>query len=286
MNPKLRKDIKTTAMVVLSALVYAFSIKVFVRAGSLFPGGFTGVTLLFTRYMMDFHGVSIPFGVVYALLNLVPTVLVYKYVGKRFALFSVLQYGLVSLFTIILPTITLTADLILIAVFGGIIGGFGISLALNANASTGGTDFIAIYASNKTRLETWSYIMYGNMIVIGLAGYLFGWDKALYSIIYQFCSTYVVSQRHMRFKLRALNLITDFPDEVSAGIYTISRHGITRIWGEGGYSHTTKCMLYMVVNAFEVDEVVEAAKAADPKVFISISNAERVIGNYSQKPLE
>lgn len=286
MNQQQKKDIKTMLMVILSALVYAFSIKVFVRAGALFPGGFTGVSLLFTRYMLDYQGINIPFGVVYALLNIIPTILVYKYVGKRFALFSVLQYALVSLFTLILPTITLTADIILIAVFGGIIGGFGISLALNANASTGGTDFIAIYASNKTRVETWSYIMYGNMVVILLAGFLFGWEKALYSIVYQFCSTYIVSQRHMRFKLRALNLITDFPDDVCASIYKISRHGITRIWGEGGYSHQSKCMLYMVVNAFEVDEVVEAAKRADAKVFISISSSERVIGNYYQKPLD
>jgi uncharacterized membrane-anchored protein YitT (DUF2179 family) len=286
MNRQQKKDIQTMLMVILSALVYAFSIKVFVRAGALFPGGFTGVSLLFTRYMLDYQGINIQFGVVYALLNIVPTILVYKYVGKRFALFSVLQYALVSLFTLILPTITLTADIILIAVFGGIIGGFGISLALNANASTGGTDFIAIYASNKTRVESWSYIMYGNMVVILLAGFLFGWEKALYSIVYQFCSTYIVSQRHMRFKLRALNLITDFPDDVCASIYKISRHGITRIWGEGGYSHQSKCMLYMVVNAFEVDEVVEAAKRADPKVFISIASSERVIGNYYQKPLD
>ncbi len=286
MNQQQKKDIQTTLMVILSALVYAFSIKVFVRAGALFPGGFTGISLLFTRYMLDYQGIDIPFGVVYALLNIIPTLLVYKYVGRRFALFSVLQYALVSLFTILLPTITLTADIILIAVFGGIIGGFGISLALNANASTGGTDFIAIYASNKTRTETWSYIMYGNMVVILLAGFLFGWEKALYSIVYQFCSTYIVSQRHMRFKLRALNLITDFPDEVCASIYKISRHGITRIWGEGGYSRQSKCMLYMVVNAFEVDEVVAAAKRVDPKVFISISTSERVIGNYYQKPLD
>ncbi|TFG82234.1 MAG: hypothetical protein E4G74_02970, partial [Erysipelotrichales bacterium] len=234
MHSKWVKDVKTTLMVILSALVYAFGIRVFVRAGLLFPGGFTGISLLFTRYMLDFQGINIPFGVVYALLNLVPTFLVYKYVGKRFALFSVLQYALVSLFTLILPDITLTGDIILIAVFGGIIGGFGISLALNANASTGGTDFIAIYFSNKTRVETWSYIMYGNMVMLLLAGYLFGWDKALYSIIYQFCSTYIVSQRHMRFKLRALHLITVVPDEVCASIYQISRHGITRIWGEGG----------------------------------------------------
>lgn len=286
MNQQQKKDIQTTLMVILSALVYAFSIKVFVRAGALFPGGFTGISLLFTRYMLDYQGIYLPFGVVYALLNIIPTLLVYKYVGRRFALFSVLQYALVSLFTILLPTITLTADIILIAVFGGIIGGFGISLALNANASTGGTDFIAIYASNKTRTETWSYIMYGNMVVILLAGFLFGWEKALYSIVYQFCSTYIVSQRHMRFKLRALNLITAFPDEVCASIYKISRHGITRIWGEGGYSRQSKCMLYMVVNAFEVDEVVAAAKRGDPKVFISISSSERVIGNYYQKPLD
>ncbi|MBN2850759.1 MAG: YitT family protein [Erysipelotrichaceae bacterium] len=281
-----KKDLKTGLMVVLSALVYSFAIKGFVRAGELFPGGFSGISVLFTRSMSEFFSISIPFGLVYGLLNIGPTLLVYKVVGKRFALFSVLHYVLVSIFTSVFPDIALTGDIFLISVFGGILGGLGVSLALNANASTGGTDFIAIYASSKARVPVWTYIMYANTLVLVLAGYLFGWEKALYSIIYQFCSTYVVSQRHMRFKLKTIHLVTAFPDEVTRSIYASTRHGITRIWGEGGYSHQEKCMLYTVVNAFEVDDVIEAAKSADPRVFISISGAERVIGNYYQKPLE
>jgi len=286
MSSRLRKDIQTTAMIIVSAMIYSFAIKTFVRAGGLFPGGFAGISTLFTRSMSQFFHIEIPFGLIYILLNIVPTILVYKLVGKRFTFFSVMQYGLVSVFTSILPTVTLTGDLFLIAVFGGILGGFGISLALNANASSGGTDFIAIYASSKAHVQTWSYILYGNMVVLAIAGYLFGWDKALYSIVFQFVSTYIVSNRHLRFKLKTLHLITDHPDAVCDQIYASTRHGITRIWGEGGYSRSTKCMLYMVVNAFEVEDVVEAAKKADPKVFISISDAERVIGNYYQKPLD
>lgn len=286
MNQRLKKDIKTTIFIILSALIYSFSLKVFVQAGQLFPGGFSGISLLITRSLKTYANISIPFSLVYLLLNAGPTLLVYKYVGKRFTIFSVMQYLLVSLFVQILPSYQITGDIILIAVFGGILSGFGNSLALRVNASSGGTDFIAIYASTKVHVPTWTYILYGNTVVLIIAGLLFGWQQALYSIIYQFCSTQVVTSQHLRYKLMSLFIITEKPDEITAKIFSGTRHGITKIWGEGGFSKQPKCMLFMVVNAFEVDDVVEAAKAIDPHVFIDISKSERIIGNYYQKPLD
>ena len=124
------------------------------------------------------------------------------------------------------------------------------------------------------------------MALLSIAGFLFGWEEALYSIIYQFVVTQVIESRYERFKYMALNMITEHPNEVSAAIFKATRHGITKLWGEGGYSRKPKCMLYMVVNAFEVNDVVQAAKSVDPTIFISISKAEKIIGNYFLKPLE
>jgi uncharacterized membrane-anchored protein YitT (DUF2179 family) len=84
----------------------------------------------------------------------------------------------------------------------------------------------------------------------------------------------------------SLRLFTDKPDEIIEAVLRTTRHGITKLWGEGGYSKQPKCMLYMVVNAFEVEEIVMIAQSVDSKVFIDISKTERVLGNYYRKPME
>ena len=166
--------------------------------------------------LSKFGTIEIPFSVFYFLLNIPLTLLVYKYVGHRFTIFSVLQYSLTSLFTELLPTFPITSDMLLIAVFGGIVGGLAISIALRSDASSGGTDFIAIYASTKYNAPTWSYVMYFNAAMLIVAGVLFGWEQALYSIIYQFCSTQVVQGMHLRYKLNSLFIITEKPEERTA----------------------------------------------------------------------
>ncbi len=281
-----QKDLKTLSVVIVSALLYALSLKMFIQAGGLYPGGFSGISVLSTRLIFKYTGINVPFALFYISLNIIPTFLVFKYVGKRFTIFSVIQYSLVSLFTLLIPNINVTGDIILISVFGGILAGFATSLSLSVNASGGGTDFLAIYAANKFKREPWSAVMAGNVVILGIAGIFFGWDKALYSIIYQFVYSQVVSARHLRYKHVSLIIITQNPDEMMSKIFATLRHGITKLWGEGGYSHTPRSVLYMVINEFEVEEVVQACKTVDPNVFISINKTERVIGNYYQKPLE
>ena len=87
------------------------------------------------------------------------------------------------------PDITITYDTLLIAIFGGIINGAAISLSLIAGASAGGTDFISIYFSEKRGIDAWNYIFMANVVILMTAGVLFGFDRALYSIIFQFCTT-------------------------------------------------------------------------------------------------
>ena len=286
MNQTVKKNIKTTVVIIFSALLSAITINVFVYSGGFFPGGFSGISVLINRSMIQYFGVDIPYGLLYVLMNIFPTILVYKYVGKRFTTFSILQYGLVSLFTLILPVVKLDYDIILITIFGGIFSGISVVLSLMQNASGGGTDFIAIYASNRYRKPIFNYILYGNMVILSVAGLLFGWEKALYSIIYQYVSTQVIESRYQRYKYSTLHMITNHPEEVSQTIFKNTRHGITKLKAEGMYSKSEKTMLYMVVNAFEVNDVVSAAKEADPKIFITISKADKIVGNYYLKPME
>lgn len=286
MSQTVKKNIKTTLVIIFSAFLSAITINVFVYSGGFFPGGFSGISVLINRSLIEYTGIDIPYGLLYVLMNIFPTILVYKYVGKRFTTYSILQYGLVSLFTLILPVVKLDYDIILITIFGGIFSGISVVLSLMQNASGGGTDFIAIYASNRYRKPIFNYILYANMGILSIAGILFGWEKALYSIIYQYVSTQVIESRYQRYKFSTLHMITNHPEEVSQAIFKNTRHGITKMDAQGMYSKSDKSVLFMVVNAFEVNDVVTAAKEADPKIFITVSKADKIVGNYYLKPME
>ncbi len=286
MNQTVKKNVKTTLVIIFSAFLSAITINIFVYSGGFFPGGFAGISVLINRSLLEYTGINLPYGVLYIAMNLLPTILVYKYVGKRFTTFSILHYALASVFTLILPVVKLDYDIILITIFGGIFSGISVVLSLMQNASGGGTDFIAIYVSNRYRKPIFNYILYGNMVVLSIAGLLFGWEKALYSIIYQYVSTQVIESRYQRYKYSTLHMITNHPDEVSQSIFKSTRHGITKVDAQGMYSKSSRSMLYMVVNEFEVNDVVIAAKEADPKIFITISKADRIVGNYYLKPME
>lgn len=283
---ELGRDLTRVCAVFLSAFVYSIAIKVFVNAGDLFPAGFSGVAQLLTRIFSTYFDIEVPFSLLYLLLNIGPTILVFKYVGRKFTILSILQYVSVSFFVAVLPQFPITDDILLIAVFGGIVAGIGNSIALTNDASTGGTDFLAIYASTKYNLPTWNYVMMGNACVLMIAGVLFGWERAMYSIIYQFCNTTMVSKIHMRYQLRTLFIVTENPDEVCNAIFRAARHGVTKFWCEGGYSHTPKSFLYLTCNAFQVNTIVHHIKETDPHAFINIMKTEKVVGNYYQQPLQ
>lgn len=283
---QIREDITKVLAVLLSAFVYSIALKVFVNAGDLFPAGFSGIAQLLVRIFSTYLHIDIPFSLIYLLLNVGPTILVFRHVGKRFTVLSMLQYISVSFFVAVMPQFPITDDLLLIAVFGGIVAGIGNSIALTNDASTGGTDFLAIYASSKYNLPTWNYVMMANACVLAIAGLLFGWEKAMYSIIYQFCNTSMVAKIHMRYQLRTLFIVTENPEEVCDAIFHACRHGITKLWGEGGYSHSPKSFLYLTCNAFQVGEIVHHIKKTDPYAFINVMKTEKVIGNYYQQPLQ
>ncbi len=282
----LKKDVITFFLMMLSAFVYSIAITSFSNVGGLYPGGFSGISRIIVDVFSRFFNIHIPFGLLYFVLNLFPTILVFRYIGKRFTIFSVIQYVFVSIFTMILKPILVVDDPLLIAVFGGLLGGVGIGLALHNNASSGGTDFIAIYVSNRYNRSVWNYVMLANALILCIAGVLFGWEKALYSIIYQFVSTQVVERLHERYKMETLTIITKHPDEVSQKVLSGTRHGITEIKAEGVYSHKDTTMLYMVINTFQKRQVVKAVLSVDPAAFINIQTTTAVIGNYYQQPLD
>jgi uncharacterized membrane-anchored protein YitT (DUF2179 family) len=135
-------------IVFFASLLYAWNLRCFAKTAGLFPGGFSGLSLLLQQIGLDFIHVSIPFSVFNIGLNLVPTYIAYKFIGKKFTLYSIIVIVLTSIFTDMLPAYVFTKDVLLISVFGGLINGFAISLCLNVGTTTGGTDFISRLMAN------------------------------------------------------------------------------------------------------------------------------------------
>lgn len=281
-----KKDIRNILMIIVSSFLYAYGLQTFVKWGNLYPSGFAGISRLVIQIIHDMAGVEIPFALVYFGLNIFVTILVWKRIGHKFILFSFLWYSLASFFTAFMNFNVITNDQLLIAVFGGILNGISIGLALNANASSGGTDFIAIDLSARLNRPTWNYILFINALVLAIAGIRSGWSLALYSIIFQFASTQVVNAMYSRYKLSRMEIITDYPEDVSQRIFRLYRHGITQIQVLGVYKHRRHSLLMLTVNQSQVANIVKAVKKVDPMAFVTVYEVEKVIGNFYQQPVE
>ena len=271
-------------IVFFASLLYAWNLRCFAKTAGLFPGGFSGLSLLLQQIGLDFIHVSIPFSVFNIGLNLVPTYIAYKFIGKKFTGYSCLMIVVSGILTDIVPSFPMTQDILLISIFGGLINALAISLCLFANATSGGTDFIAIFLSEKYGIDSWNYIFAGNVVILGIAGALFGWDKALYSIIFQYTSTQVLHVLYKRYQKQTLIIVTKRPEDVYEAIAEITHHDATLIKGEGCYSKQECDVLYSVVGRDEVNKVVNTVRKTDPQAFVNMIRTENLAGRFYQRP--
>lgn len=276
-------EVKRYGCAVIAAVIFAVNIKTFVRAGGLYPGGFNGLTLLIQGVFREFAGMEIPYTLINVVLNAVPVLIGLKYIGVKFTLSSCVVIVLSSILTDLIPSQPITYDPLLISIFGGLINGFVVSLCLIGNTSSGGTDFIAIYFSEKNGQDIWNYILCGNAVILLAAGLLFGWDKALYSIIFQFTSTQMVQMLHQRYKKHTLFIITRHPDEVYEEISKLSHHSATRLDGTGCYSGDNTAMIYSVVSREEAKLLVKKVAEVDPQAFVNIIKTDFINGRFYYK---
>lgn len=286
MSFDLKKDGKRIIVICIASVIMAVNTKTFVRTGGLYPGGVMGVAILIQGIFEKFFHMEIPYTIVNLLLNMIPIYIGFRYIGKKFTLYSCLMIVLSSVLTDIIPGHVITYDTLLISIFGGIICGFVISLCLVMNATTGGTDFIAIFLSERKGVDSWNLIMGVNVIIILAAGVLFGWDKALYSIIFQYASTQILHMLYKKYQKQTLFIVTNKPKEVCNAINVVSMHGATILRGEGSYEHCERDIVYSVVSKEESKEVVRAVKDADNGAFVNAIRTEELFGRFYQRPTE
>lgn len=280
----MENTIRRTVMVVVAAVIMAVNLKTFVRTGGLIPGGFTGLTRLLQEISEMLWGIEPPFTAINLTLNAIPILISFKFIGKKFTMYSCLMIVLSGLITDFIPSYTLTTDTLLVAVFGGLFNAVAIAICLMANATSGGTDFIAIFLSEKFDIDSWNYIFAMNVVILAVAGCLFNWEKALYSIIFQFTSTQVLHSLHRRYQKQTLLIITQKPDEIYAAIREMTNHDATLIKGEGCYLKKECNILYSVVGRDEVRKVLKRVRETDPAAFVNMIRTESLSGRFYQRP--
>lgn len=273
---------KRIIFITIGAVLMAVALELFLVPNSVIDGGITGISIMVA------HLTGLPLGVFIFILNLPFLFIGFKQIGKTFA-FSTL-YGIIvmSVCTQLLHHVHAFTDEKLLAVlFGGIILGGGVGLAIRFGGSLDGTEIIAILASKKFNMPVGQIIMIFNVFIFVLAGFIFEWDSAMYSMV-----TYYLATKVMDIVVegidesKSVTIISSDYEEISEAIMTRLGRSTTYIQARGGYSREETQMVYCVVSRIEVAKLKSIIQEIDPKAFIAIEHVSDVMGgNFNKKQI-
>jgi uncharacterized membrane-anchored protein YitT (DUF2179 family) len=271
---------KKVIVVILGALLNAISMNLFLIPANVYSSGFAGIAQLLSKVLTQYTPLTVSMGFLLLLLNIPVAILGWKKVGKSFTLFSFISVLVTSFFLEIIPIKELSHDILLNAVFGGVILAIGVGFTLKWGASTGGLDIIAMVLSRLKDKPVGTYMFTLNAIIIVTAGYLYGWEKALYTLVTLYTSTRVIDAIHTRHEKLTAIIITSHGEELKNAIQAKLVRGITTLPAKGAYTNETKDMLMIVITRYELFDLERIIKEVDPKAFTNIIETASVVGFF------
>lgn len=271
---------KKFTAVLAGAALNAVAMNFFLIPANVYASGFTGISQLLFSISKDYLPFTIPTGISLFLLNIPVTILGWKKVGKSFTLFSFISVVLMSLFLEIIPIQKLSDDILLNAVFGGVIAAVGVGLTLKWGASTGGLDIIAMILSRMKDRPVGSYIFILNALIIISAGLLYGWENALYTLVTLYVSTRVIDTIHTRHVKLTAMIITKKTEDMKKAIHAKLVRGITVVPAKGAFSNESRDMLIIVLTRYELFDLERIIKDVDPNAFTNIVQTTGIFGFF------
>jgi uncharacterized membrane-anchored protein YitT (DUF2179 family) len=270
-------------IVIIGALLNAVSMNLFLIPANIYSSGFTGIAQLLSKVLSEHTPLNVSMAFLLLLLNIPVAILGWIKVGKSFTIYSFISVVLSSLFLTIIPVKELSHDILLNAVFGGVILAVGVGITLKWGASTGGLDIIAMVLSRMKDKPIGPYMFILNGIIIATAGFLYGWEKALYTLVTLYASTRVIDAIHTRYaKLTAL-IVTKKADELKKAIHAKLIRGITMIPAKGAFSNESRNMLMIVITRYELFDLERIIKDVDPNAFTNIVQTNNVYGFFRRE---
>lgn len=272
---------KRIAIVIAGALLNAIALNFFLIGANVYASGFTGMAQLIATIFREYLGIDfLSTGIILFLLNVPVAILGWYKVGKGFTIYSVLSVLFTTLFLEIIPIFILSEDIMLNAVFGGVIGGVGVGITLKWGASTGGSDIIAMILSRLKDKPIGGYLMAINGMIIIVAGILNEPENALYTLIGLYVTTRVIDGIHTRHEKVTAMIVTKKADELQEAIHKTMVRGITILPVIGAYTKENKYMLYLVITRYELYDLEQIIQEVDENAFTNVIQTAGVYGFF------
>lgn len=271
---KLSQYVKKYIYIFIGSIITAVGLEIFLIPNNIIDGGVVGISIMLSAIT------GLPFGAFLILINLPFLYLGYRHIGKAFAIATTFAVISLSFWSgVFLPILPVTTDYFLAAVFGGIITGTGVGLIIRNGGSLDGTEIVAILADKKTVFSVGEIVMFINLFILSSASLVFGWDKAMYSLV-----AYFVIAKMIDVVLKGLEetysvmIVTSQHTDILNRLMLEMDKGVTVLHGEGGYTKEKRKILYCVVTRLEIDKLKNMVLDIDEGAFVTINPVSDIVG--------
>lgn len=266
---------------VIYGLLSAIAVNVFYVPSGIYSSGATGLAQILSTVSQRLFGFHIPIAIGFYAINAPLLLMAWRKIGHKFTVFTFLTVTMSAFFIQFIPKISLTDEPLMNAIFGAIFLGTGIGYALKNNVSSGGSDIVSILIRQKTGRRVGVISITINVIIMIMAGVLFGWEYALYSMIAVFVTGRVTDAIYVKQKKMQATIITNKPERVIARIHKKLHRGVTIInEAEGAYQHEKKAVLITIITQAEFNDFKHQMRKADPAAFVSVAENVQIIGRF------
>ncbi len=274
------KKISRVFFLLMGSMLTAVGLEVFLIPNNIIDGGIVGISII-ASYLTKW-----PLGLFIFVLNVPFLILGYKQIGKTFVLTSLFSISCLSIFVNFLhPVASLTQDVLLATVFGGIVLGFGVGLIIRYGGSLDGTEMVAIMFNKQTVFSVGETVMLFNVFIISSAGLVFGWDRAMYSLLAYFIAykTIDITIEGLE-EAKAAMIISDNFHDIAEAIRDRLGRKVTYLFGSGIEGAIERTMtIYVVITRLEVAKLRSIVLEKDPEAFVAIHDVNEVMGGKHRK---
>lgn len=274
-----QKILQRVVFITLGAILMGIGLEVFLVPNHVIDGGITGISIMLS-YLTGWK-----LGIFLLLFNLPFFFIGYKQIGKTFAISTLYGIIILSIATSLLhPVPAFTQDILLATIFGGVILGFGVGLVIRYGGSLDGTEILAILFNKKTPFSVGEIIMFFNLFILGSAGFVFSWDRAMYSLL-----AYFVAYKTIDITITGLDesksvwIISDNAKVIGEAIMHRLGRGVTYLNGEGAFSGDDKKVIFCVINRLEEAKLKEIVTEYDINAFLAVADIAEVRGGRFKK---
>ncbi len=273
--------ITRVVFMMLGAALASIGLEIFLIPNNMVDGGVVGISIM-SSYLS-----GVPIGVFLVGLNLPFFIIGYKQIGKTFAISTTFSVICLSIgVTMLHPVPGLTQDVLLAAVFGGIINGTGVGLIIRNGGSLDGTEAIAIIFDKKTSFSIGEIVMIINLFILSAAGFVYGWDRAMYSLIAYFVAFKAIDITVYGIdESKGVFIISEFYEDIAEALIDRLGRGVTLLDGKGGYKGLPTNVIYVVVSRLEVAKLKNIVHGFDENALVTIGSVEVSGKRYKKKAI-